>query len=60
MARMTDYTEFAYPYYLSRGIAARGLYNTRLYAVVLLDSPIGHVDAESVLDCAGVAVPAIR
>ena len=37
MARMTDYPEFAYCYYLSWGIAPRGLYNTRLNAVVLLD-----------------------
>ncbi len=33
---MTDYTEFAYRYYLSRRIAARSLYNTRLDAIVLL------------------------
>jgi hypothetical protein len=59
MARATNYPAFAYPYYLSRGIAPRGLYDTPLYAVVLFELAIGHVDAESVLDCAGVAGPAI-
>ena len=59
MARVTDYPELAYRYYLSRGIAPRGLYNACLCAIVLFDLAIGHVDAESVLDCAGVAGPAI-
>ena len=39
MARAPDYPALAYRYYLSRGIAPRGLYNTRLYAVVLFDLP---------------------
>jgi hypothetical protein len=53
MARATDYPALAYRYYLSRGIASRGLYNASLYAIVLFNLAIGHVDAESVLDCAG-------
>ena len=60
MAWPADYPALAYRYYLSWRIAPRGLYNARLYAIVLFDLAIGHVDAESILDCAGVAVPAIR
>ena len=60
MARAANYPALAYRYYLSRGIAPRGLDNACMYAIVLFDLAIGHVDAESVLDCAGIAVPAIR
>ena len=59
MARVPDYPALAYRYYRSRGITPRGLYNASLYAVVLLDLPIGHVDAESIINCAGITVPAI-
>ena len=60
MGRAPDYPALAYRYYLSWGIAPRGLYNARLYAVVLFDLAISHVDTKSVIDRAGVAVPAIR
>ena len=60
MARAADYPALAYGYYLSRGIAPRGLYNAGLYAVVLFNLAIGHIDAESVLDRARIAVPAVR
>ena len=60
MARAANYPALAYCYYLSRGIAPCGVYNARLYAVMLFDLSIGHVNAESILNCAGVAVPAIR
>jgi len=60
MVGAADYPALVYRYYLSRGIAPRSLYNASLYAIVLFNLPVGHVDAESVIDCAGVAVPAIR
>ena len=47
MARAADYPALAYGYYLSRGIAPRGLYNAGLYAVMLFNLAIGHIDAEA-------------